>query len=213
MSEPKTYTKDELDAAIEAAKEAQDQKNRELLAEVKDLKAKVRASQEIKPEDLAAIEARAEKAEADLKALQGQVKTLTTERDKAVKALETESGFTQRLLVENGLTEALTAAGVKEAPHLKAVKALFAPQVKIEADGETRVAKLGDKALADAIKEWAASDEGKFFVSAPNNGGGDARGGKGGDGGKTMTRSEYDADPVKGARMIREGYAIVNEAA
>lgn len=213
MSEPKTYTKDELDAAIAAAKEAQDEKNRELLAEVKDLKAKVRASQEIKPEDLAAIEARAEKAEADLKALQGQVKTLTAERDKAVKALETESGFTQRLLVENGLTEALTAAGVKEAPHLKAVKALFAPQVKIEADGETRVAKLGDKALADAIKEWAASDEGKFFVSAPNNGGGDARGGKGGDDGKTMTRSEYDADPVKGARMIREGYAIVNEAA
>lgn len=213
MSEDKTYTKAELDAAIEAAKEAQDQKNRELLAELRDLKNKVRASQEIKPEDLAAVEARAEKAEADLKALQGQVKTLTGERDKFAKQLETESGFTQKLLVENGLTDALTAAGVKEAPHLKAVKAMFASQVKIEADGETRVAKLGDKALADAIKEWAASDEGKFFVSAPHNGGGDARGGGGGGGGKTMSQADFNQLGPKERASFMSGGGSITEAA
>ena len=198
MSEEKTFTKAELDAAIAAAKEAQDEKNRELLAEVKDLKAKVRSSQEIKPEDLSAAEERADKAEAALKEAQKSVATLTKERDGAVKALETEQGFTQKLLVENGLTDALTQAGVKEAPHLKAVKAMFAPMVQIVAEGDQRIAKVGDKALLDHVKEWASSDEGKFFVSAPVNGGGGATGGKGGVTGKTANDEELKAMGAKG---------------
>lgn len=194
-------TKADLDAAIakvreeyEARIEAIDAKKNEAIDEAKRAKQALRASQEIKPEDLAAAEERAEKAETALKEAQKQITGLTKERDGAVKALEAETGFTQKLLVENGLTEALTAAGVKEAPHLKAVKAMFAPLVQIVPEGDARVAKVGDKALADHIKDWASSDEGKFFVSAGGNHGGGAQGGgSGGGSGKSMTESDFNA--------------------
>jgi hypothetical protein len=52
--------------------------------------------------------------------------------------------------------------------------------VSLSIDGETRKAMMGDKSLSDAIKEWAASDEGKYFIAAPNNNGGGASGGGGG---------------------------------
>ena len=192
-----TYTKADLDAAIAEAKAGLESKRDELLDEVKKLKADLRRTAEIKPEDLAAAEDRADKAEAALKEAQRAVTALTKERDTAVKALESEQGFTQKLLVENGLTEALTAAGVKEAPHLKAVKAMLAPLVQIAADGDQRIAKVGDKALLDHVKEWAASDEGKFFVSAPNNSGGGAPGGKGGATGKTVSEAEFNSMGAK----------------
>ena len=34
-----------------------------------------------------------------------------------------------------------------------------------------------------------------------------------GSGAKTMTRAEYDANPVAGAAKIRDGYTVVNAAA
>jgi hypothetical protein len=38
---------------------------------------------------------------------------------------------------------------------------------------------MGDKPLVDAVAEWASSDEGKHFISAPANSGGGAAGGNG----------------------------------
>lgn len=219
MSDDKTYTKAELDAAIAAAKEAQDDKNRELLAEVKDLKAKVRASQEIKPEDLTAMEARAEKAESALAEANKAMKALTAERDKAVKSLETESAFTRKLLVENGLRAELAAAGVTNPVHQKAAIAMHMASVEVVTDGENRIAKVGDKALTDFVKEWAAGEEGKHFVSAPANSGGGAPGGaSGGAGGKTITRAAYDALSVPeqaqiGMAAAKGEISIIDQAA
>jgi hypothetical protein len=103
-------------------------------------------------------------------------KAATTEAEKVKKQYETESKVAHNLLVENGLTQALVAAKVK--PELmKAAKAMLSGSVVLTADGENRVAKIGDKPLADAITEWAKSDEGKHFVAAPANGGGGASGG------------------------------------
>jgi hypothetical protein len=68
--------------------------------------------------------------------------------------------------------------------------------VQIVADGDVRVAKIGDKALSEFVKEWAAGDEGKHFVQAPANNGGGATGGSGaGTQGKVMPRSQFDALP------------------
>lgn len=215
MSEEKAFTKAELDAAIADAKEAQDEKNRELLAEVKDLKVKVRASQEIKPEDLSAAEARAEKAEQALAASVKAVKDLTTERDKAVKSLETETGFTQRLLIQDGLKTALLANGVKDEDFIDSLTAKFTTGASIKVDGETRAAMYGDKAMADHIKEWAASDAGKKFVAAPANGGGGASGGKGGqEGAKTVSRAAFDGmGQVERATFAKDGGKVVDQAA
>lgn len=215
MSDEKTFTKAELDAAVATANEAIEAKRDELLGENKKLKNDLRATQTIKPEDLTAAEARADKAEAALAEAGKAVKSLTAERDKAVKTLESETGFTTKLLVENGLSAALTAAGVKEAPHLKAVMAMLTPAVQIVADGDNRVAKVGDKVLADHIKEWAASDEGKFFVTAPNNGGGGAQGGAGNaQTSKTVTRTQFEGmEPVARMTFAKDGGKVVDQAA
>ena len=66
--------------------------------------------------------------------------------------------------------------------------------VVLTADGENRIAKVGDKPLAEFVKAWAVSDEGKAFVDAPGNSGGGAHGGGSGGGEvKTMARAAFDA--------------------
>ena len=57
-------------------------------------------------------------------------------------------------------------------------QAMLKEGVTIEIDGETRVAKFGDKTLTDHVKEWAGTDEGKHFVTAANNKGGGSLGGE-----------------------------------
>jgi hypothetical protein len=61
MAEDKTFTKDELDAAVTKAVEAIDvdglkSKIDELIGDNKKLKADLRKTQEVKPEDMAALE-------------------------------------------------------------------------------------------------------------------------------------------------------------
>lgn len=165
-------------------------KNKELIGENRKLK----AAGEIKPEDLTAAEDRADKAEARVKELDGEVKKLAGERDKAVKSLETETGFTQKLLIQDGLKSALIANGVKDEDHLDVLTAKFAGGASVKVEGENRTALYGDKPLSDFIKEWAGTDSGKKFVEAPINSGGNAPGGdKNKAAVKTATRTEFDA--------------------
>jgi outer membrane murein-binding lipoprotein Lpp len=63
-------------------------KNEELIGENRRLK----RGAEIKPEDLTAAEERADKAEARAKELEGSVKSLTKERDTAVKSARNRAG-------------------------------------------------------------------------------------------------------------------------
>jgi hypothetical protein len=175
--------------AVQEATDGLSSKNSELLAEVKKLKKETG----IKPEDLDRLEAERDEALKQRDESQKALKQLTKDFEKVTNDHKTEAAFTQKLLVDNGLTEALVSVGVKEPAHLKAVKALLKEQVQIVADGDNRVAKVGDKALAEFAKEWAASDEGKHFVSAPVNSGGGAQGGGGNSGQKTISRTNFDA--------------------
>ena len=216
MADEKTFTQADLDAAIEAAKNPLDTKNRELLAELKD----ARRSATITPEQLSAVEDARDKAISDLATANTSVKALTKERDSAVKALETEQGVTHKRVAENGLIKALTDNGVTDPVYLEMAKALHLGQVKIVADGDTRKAMHGEKDLDAAIKEWAATDAGKKVVSAPNNSGGGAPGGKGAgaEGAKQMTRSAFSAlaqseKAALGPAMAKGELNLVDDAA
>ncbi len=195
-------------AAVEEATAPLIAKRDELLSEVK----KARKGQQIDPAEVAKLEEQIETLRGELTTAQKAAKTATADAEKARKALETAEGFTTRLLVDNGLTEALTKSGVTNPVHIKAAKAMLASQVQIAADGDSKVAKVGDKALADFVGEWAKGDEGKFFVSAANNSGGGAAGGGGAGGAaKTMTRQAFEAlPPTEKVSLSKAGVALTD---
>jgi len=172
-------TSDEVKQAI---KDAVDEataslaaKNKELLGELK----QARKGSEIKPEQLEALESQIDTLKGELSTAQSAAKEASKKAELATKQLEAESGFTQKLLVDNGLSDVLVKAGVNNPAMLKAVKSMLSGQVQIVAEGDNRVAKVGDKALTDFVSEWAKSDEGKHFITAPNNSGGGSNGGDG----------------------------------
>jgi len=176
----------EHETAIKGLKD----KNKELLA-------KVKAGGDGDPKAIEALEneidankTKIATLEKDARKLSKTIETLTGERDG-------ERGAVAKLIVDGGLTEALTVA--KVAPQfLPAAKALLQGRVTIKQDGEARTAMVGDKSLGDFVKEWSQGDEGKHYVAAPANGGGGAPGGNTPQGGgkPTMTRAAFNALPV-----------------
>ncbi len=172
--EVKKAIKEAVDAAVADATAGLVAKNQELLGKLK----KATKDAAIDPAEHQALLEEKDALEAKLAEAQKIVKTATTQAEAARKTLEAESGYISKLLIDNGLTEAIIKAGVK--PELtKAVKALLAGQASLKVEGENRTAVIGDKSLSDFVGEWAKSDEGKHFVAAPNNQGGGAPGGGG----------------------------------
>lgn len=219
MADEKTYTQAELDkikADAEARIEAMDAKVKEALSEAKAAKAEARKLKEIDPADLEKLEAENEKLRADLTEAQKQAKAATKAAEDAAKALEAEAGFTSKLLVQDGIKSALIANGVKDDDFLDALSTKFAAGAGVVVEGDARKAMIGDKPVADFIKEWAASDAGKKFVAAPINGGGGASGGAPGSqaSGKTVTRAEFNSmDQVSRMNFSKEGGKVVDQAA
>lgn len=173
-------TKEAIDALIEKATAPLIAKKNELLTELK----KAKKGAEVDPADFERVETELEQAKAQLADATKQLKATGKAAEDAAKALAAEQAHTQRLLINDGLTQALTAAGVKDPMHLKAAAALIRDEFKpgVTVDGDNRFAVIGDKKLGDWVKEWAGSDAGKSFVAAPVNAGGGATGGKGGPG-------------------------------
>lgn len=169
----------EVQALIEevtaAATEALSAKNRELLGEIKTLRAKAKGA-EIDPTEHAALQTRVEELTHEL---QQREKSTKAEIEKLSKAVSEKDSALTQYLIDAGLTDALAKAGV--APHyLNATKAMFKAQAALKSDGGKYLALLGEKPIADAIAEWVKTDEGKHFLSAPANSGGGATGGQAG---------------------------------
>lgn len=187
MPEPK-YTQEDLDAAIEDATKPLLNKRDELLKELKTARKNL--------ENVGDVEKLHEKIEAletERDTFAKQFKDTTKQLEQVSKTLESESGFTSKLLLDNGLTDALVSAGVKK-ELLPAVKALLSGQAKVVADGNARKAVIGEKDLSTFITEWSASDEGKHFIQAPANNGGGANGSQNSNdsSSKTVTRQQFD---------------------
>ena len=191
-----------IEAAVAEATEGLKNKNGELLAKLK----KAQKDSTIDPAEFSALQENLSATEAKLAEALKTQKQLQTEADKSKKAYESETQFVSRLLVDNGLTEAIIKAGVK--PEMsKAVKAMLAGQVTLKVEGDKRTAMIGDKLLSDAVEEWSKSDEGKHFVTAPDNSGGGANGGGQGKANvKTMARSAFEAmDATAKSAFMKEG--------
>lgn len=199
-------TEDEIKALQESIAKLE-ANNARLTSELKT----ARKNAEITPEQLAQVETERDKLQFDLTAAQKASKEASKALETLQNELKVETGFTQKLLIDNGLTDELVKNGVA-AQFLPAAKAMFATQAQIVAEGETRIAKIGDKSVSDFVKEWAASDDGKHFVTAPANGGGGSHGGKGGDTGqKTINREAFNNKThAERAEFFKAGGAVVD---
>lgn len=94
-----------------------------------------------------------------------------TEAEKLQAQLAEYQQREEQYLINDGLSNALDSAQIK--PELKqAATALLKSQATIS-EGK---AMIGEMSLSDYVNEWANSDEGKPFVLAPNNSGGNATG-------------------------------------
>jgi len=198
--EVKAALKEAVDTAVEEATTGLNAKNKELLGKLK----AAQKNAEIDPSDHAALQQELSETETKLAEANKALKIATKAAEDSKKLYDTEAGVTHNLLVDKGLNAALIENGVKNATYLKAAIALMKGQVKLEADGDNRIAKVGDKTLADHVKEWAGTDEGKAFVDAPGNAGGGAPGGAGG--GEAKGKFEDITDPA--ARLTAIGAEV-----
>jgi hypothetical protein len=145
-----------------------------LLGEVKVAKAKARGA-EIDPADYAALQNENDTLKEELtKTAKDSIKTI----EALQSSLTEKDGALQSYLIDNGLNDAMLKAGIKP-EFMSAAKAMLKANTKVTAENGQYSALMGEKPLFEAITEWAASDEGKHFVSAPANSGGGATGGNG----------------------------------
>jgi len=168
--------KDAIAAAVAEEVQGLKTKNSELLEQNKRLK----KGQEIDPAELERVESERDQYKQQLAEATKAVKKAATDTEAATKRAEAAEGSTSKLLVENGLNDALAKANVTNPALVKAAKAMLAGQVELVDDNNgAKVPKVGGKALAEHITEWAGSDEGKNFVTAPDTNGSGAQGARG----------------------------------
>ena len=148
-----------------------------LKADLTKAKNELRKGQEIDPNEFASLQTLNEELKSKLSLTANDLKKITGERDTALKTLETESVITLGMQKDRDLMDELSRINVTNPINLKAAKAILAAQVQVVTDGDKRVTKFGDKLLSDGLKEWAATDEGKHFITATQNNGGGATGG------------------------------------
>lgn len=219
MAEDKTFTKDELDAAVTAAVEKATgdvdglkAKVDEVIGENKKLKADLRKTQDIKPEDVAALEHQVEELTAKLTAAEKAAKDATTAAEKATKALETEQGAARGYAIDAELASAMTELRV--VPELaEGFKSWKRGDLKAEVvDGKYVVTSKDGKPLGEYFKTSLTADQAKYWTIAPTNSGGDSRGGENkGGGGKTATRAAFDAmDQGARSAFSKEGGTVVD---
>jgi hypothetical protein len=197
-----------IEEMVTAATEALSVKNRELLAEKKALQGKIKGG-DIDPAEHAALQMQVEELSEKLAKAE---KTGKAEIDKLTKSLTEKDGALTKHLIDAGLTAALVKAGVQPA-MLDAVKALHQSKASINAKDGAYEALIDGKPLTEFVTTWAQSDQGKHFVTAPQNNGGGSQGGSGKGTAKTMTRADFDAKSVAGdpsvATFFKEGGVLV----
>jgi hypothetical protein len=159
--------KDAIAAAVAEEVAGLKAKNAELIAKNK----KLQQGASVDPADVEALERQLDEWKAKAGEASKAAAKAAKDLEAASKRAEQAESYTTKLLVDNGLNDALAKAGVVNPVHQKAAKAMLAGQAQVIADGDQKVVRVGDKALADFVKEWAGGDEGKHFVTAPDAGG------------------------------------------
>jgi hypothetical protein len=98
------------------------------------------------------------------KELESKVSTLEQQLAEREQSIRT-------MTVDRALGEALDAANITTPAYRKAATVLLRDAVKLDGDKVIVDSDMGPLAPTDYVKKWAASDEGKAFVSQPSGGG------------------------------------------
>lgn len=185
-----------------------------LLDETKKLKERLAAYDGVDPQEYHQLKKAADKLQTQQAEVEGDWLRLrerleqrhSEELSKANQALEEERSFTRRLLIDQGLTQALLKQGVAQ-PLIAGAKALLAGKADVVADGGTRKAviktDIGTLDLDTFVSEWVQTPEGKAYVGAPRSAGGGAHESGGRHGERRLRRRDLASDAEK-ARFIRE---------
>lgn len=204
-------TPEELQAKHDAEIEKLNAKISEVIGINKQLKAKISEGKQIDPRDY-------EQLEAERDALKAKLEAETKARAQTVKELETvsnqlkaESEAANKSFLDAQLTDALSKAGVVDPDNLDVLRTKFAGQAVVTFDGKERKAAIGDKPIADAIKEYPALAK---FIPATPNGGGKVNGNNGGGSSdvKTMKNSDFaQLTPKESEAFFASGGRVVDD--
>ena len=157
--------------------------------------------------------AEAQKAKSD-KEWGKKLDPLTADRDRLKARVERDER-------DKALNTALDAAKVTDPAYRAGARALLATAVKVvETDGQYEALAtdpdLGDIPVAEYVKTWAGTDQGKAFVGAPNSAGGGANGGGQGDNVPDSTNNPWKAktfNATEQARLRRENPGLAQRLA
>ncbi|CTQ45752.1 hypothetical protein [Roseibium aggregatum] len=216
-----------IEAAVSAKIEPINAKKNEILDEKKKLQAKLEAFDGVDPEEFKALKAAmAEKAEEDAKEkgdwqaildqretkYQTQLEKVTTELTGRAERAEK---FAKDLIVKTELTSALVKAKVSE-PFMGAVEMLLRDKITVsedEAKGFKAFAEIdGDHVnVAEFVRLWSESEEGKHFVSAPANGGGGGGVKPGANSGRSNPWKADSKNLTEQAKILRTDRALARQ--
>ncbi len=201
-----------VDAAVAEASEEHETAVDGLKAKNTELLGKLKKAREGKgdPENVDKLESELEDTKAKLAKAEKDLGKTVKERDAFKTQAESESKAARDLVIETNLTGELLGANVKK-EFMPAVKKLLADKVEVVVDGDKRSAMVAGKPLSEFVKSWSQSDEGKHYVSALANGGGNAPGGQanGNGGGRVVPYAEYAANPSAYAKDFASGAATL----
>lgn len=157
-----------------------------------------------------------------LEELESQMKDLLKEREKLARDKERiEKEYAEKLareeqelntyVLENSLMQSLAKAGVRK-EVLPVVATALKAKAAIKVENGARIPVIGDKPLSEYIeKDWANSDEGKYFIPAAGAAGSGAVSNGNTPGVKTIKRSEWQTlDPAGQAAFLKDGGKVVD---
>ena len=213
-------TIEELQAELEETKLALDavsSNNKKLVSELKNARAQ---NKEVDSEKYFAMQDELETLKHEHDKLN---KLHKTDTERLSKGLNEKESYLQRLIVDDGLTNALAKLGITGVKLFDA-KAILKDKIDLKQNGDKYEALIGDKPLNDFIKEWAEakpSDDGfvsiasfnipsgKNYIAAPQNTGGGATGG-GSSGGQ---KSFKDMNEMERNTLYRENPQLFEQMA
>lgn len=180
---------DELKEKLEATERS----NNGLKADLAKAKAKARGA-DIDPDEYAKLQSENEDLKFNFTKAQ---KDLAKQTDTLTSQLKEKDSALTQYLIDSQLTDSLSKVGVLP-QFMDATKSLLKSQATIRNDNGSYQALMGEKSISDAVKEWAVSDNGKYFVKAPDNtGGGSSGSGNGNAPTQDMTSTQKIAEGLK----------------
>lgn len=93
------------------------------------------------------------------------------ERDEAIKRAEQAESRLNSLTIDRAIGDALDAANITNPAFRKGATALLRDSVKLDGEKVFVDSDMGPLDPKEYVKKWAATDEGKPFVSQPKGGG------------------------------------------